>query len=69
MGPIFDGSPLFDLANYEKKPLLFHEFVHKGLTNFGCSELKLYTLNYHSKGYFLIKNINGIKMSNQIFKH
>ena len=47
MGPIFDDSPLFDLAKYEKT-LLFHEFVHKGLTNFGCSELKLFTLNYHS---------------------
>ena len=38
MGPIIDDSPLFNLAKYEKKPLLFHEFVHKGLPNFGCSE-------------------------------
>ena len=47
MGPIFDGSPLFDLAKYEKNPFLFHEFVHKGLTNSRCSKLKLFTLNYH----------------------
>ena len=48
MGPIFGGSPLFDLENM-KKTLWFYEFVHKGLTNFGCSKLKLHTLNYHNE--------------------
>ena len=44
-------APLSSILQNMKKTLLFHEFVHKGLINFGCSEFKLYALNYHTPGH------------------
>ena len=41
-------APLSLILQNMKKTLLFHEFVHKVLPNFGCSELKLFTLSYHN---------------------
>lgn len=56
-------APLSSILQNMKKTLLFLEFVHKGLTNFGCSKSKLFTLNYHKEGYFMLVK----KISHQVF--
>ena len=47
---IFETSeaPLSSIWKNWLKWFFFHEYLPKGLTNFECSELKLYTLNYHN---------------------
>ena len=41
-------APLSSILKNWQKSLFFHEYLPKGLTNFGCWKLKLHTLNYHS---------------------
>ena len=41
-------APLSSIWKNWQKSLFFHEYLPKGLTNFGCSESKLHTLNYHN---------------------
>ena len=45
---IFETSeaPLTSISKNWQKSLFFHEYLPKGLTNFGCRKLKLHTLNY-----------------------
>ena len=47
-------APLSSIWKNWQKSLFFHEYLPKGLTNFGRSESKLYTLNYTQLG--LIRN-------------
>ena len=47
---IFETSeaPLSSIWRNWQKSLFFHEYLPKGLTNFGRTESKLHTLNYHN---------------------
>ena len=47
---VFETSeaPLSSILKNWQKSLFFHEYLPKGLTNFGRSESKLHTLNYHT---------------------
>ena len=63
---IFETSeaPLSSIWKNWQKSLFFHEYLPKGLTNFGCSESKLHTLNYHND---YCKLIGKIRFSWKIF--
>ena len=41
-------GPLSSILKICQKSLFFHEYLPKGLTNFGRSESKLHTMNYHN---------------------
>ena len=58
---IFETSeaPLSSIWKNWQKSLFFHEYLPKGLTNFGCSESKLHTLNYHNDYHGLIPTLTG----------
>ena len=49
---VFETSeaPLSSILKNWQKSLFFHEYLPKGLTNFGRTESKLHTLNYHTAG-------------------
>ena len=42
------GAPLSSILKNWQKSLFFHEYLPKGLTNFGRRKLKLHTLKYHN---------------------